>query len=94
MNRIERADTKLHPNRKFYTPYDSCAVAIALVPGFVIMSRQLYSIIDPFGKSARGAVLIDYYNTTSNKPNVDFIMEINASVLQQRFLKNFENYRS
>uniref|UniRef100_A0A1B6CZ87 Inosine/uridine-preferring nucleoside hydrolase domain-containing protein n=1 Tax=Clastoptera arizonana TaxID=38151 RepID=A0A1B6CZ87_9HEMI len=92
LNQIELAHDKMYPNRKVYTPYDSGAVAVALYPEVVMDSRDLFVTIDPFGQAARGAMLIDYYNVTSKRANVNLITEINGSVLLQRIFNNFAHY--
>lgn len=85
VNRIEKATLKAHPQ---YKAYDTYAAAYLLNPvQFVTYTQRRYVSVEYTGQLTKGALLVDYYNITGNRPNVNIVTEVNVNVLQDTMTK-------
>lgn len=85
IDRIEKATLKVHPE---YKPYDTYAACYLLDPvRFVTFSQRWYVSVEYTGQQTKGAVLVDYYNITGNRPNANVVTEVSIPVLQDTMKK-------
>jgi purine nucleosidase len=54
---------------------DSLTVVIASFPEIIKKSKMVYADVELCSNS-RGALLVDWYNLTGNKPNIELVLEI------------------
>lgn len=85
IDRIEKATLKVHPE---YAPYDTYAACYLLNPvHFATYSQRRYVSVEYTGQQTKGAVLVDYYNITGNRPNANIVTEVSVDVLQDTMKK-------
>lgn len=91
LNLIENAANNLHPSSSYY-PFDSFAVATVLNSEFVTNSTNLYCFVENKSDKLQGALAVDYNNITKHSANVELVMKVNATVLEQVLLDNLSNF--
>lgn len=90
LNQLDEKQLQLHQQTD-YTPYDAFAAGVSLCPDFVTYSQEYYGFVENEGKRLRGALALDYNNSTMNSANLEVILEVNTTAIKQKLIENLSN---